>query len=429
MCIRDRSKMTDSLQNFETVKSFGAEQHELDRFSESASKYQQQNTNTQASLSLLNIAQQLILNATLAACLIFAATKVKHGGLDMGQFVAVSVYIAQLFAPLSFLGTIYSTILTSFVDMENLSNVLAENVDVQDNPAAIDLPSFSPSLPAIEFRNVHFTYKRRGTGSGLRNISFTVPFNTTTAIVGATGAGKSTITRLLLRYYDVAAGQVLVAGSDVRSVSQKSLRQGIGVVPQDTSLFNDTIRYNIAYGSKDQTLCNNTQELRLVTEAASDAELLSFIQHELPKAWETQVGERGQQISGGEKQRVAIARVLLKDPPVAVLDEATSHLDSKTEMHIQESLERLGARRTMLVIAHRLSTIVHAEQILVLFHGEILERGSHEELLANGEWHESCYAALWNRQTREQEKMLKEANDESDTKSAEDVKTDNGVKV
>merc|ERR1711865_23872 len=396
-------KMTDALQNFETVKSFTAEAHEVERYSVSVAQYQQENTNTQATLSLLNITQQLILNGTLASCLIFAAYQVNSGGLNTGSFVAVSVYIAQLFAPLSFLGTIYSTIITSFVDMENLSNILAEEKDIQDSANAKDLPAaLTGNLPAIEFRNVCFDYRRRGAGSGLNNISFTVPVNTTTAIVGSTEAGKSTITRLLLRYYDVGSGQVMVDGVDIRELTQKSLRQCIGVVPQDTSLFNDTIWYNLSYGlygSKNPNKLKITESL--VKAAAKSAELDTFIEQNLPKKWETKVGERGQQISGGEKQRVAIARVLLKNPPIAVLDEATSHLDSTTEMLIQNSLQRLGAERTMLVIAHRLSTIASADQILVLNQGQIIEKGTHEELMDNGEWHESCYASLWNRQVRE----------------------------
>merc|ERR1711865_450864 len=397
-------KMTDALVNFETVKSFTAEEHEVARYSESVAQYQQENTNTQATLSLLNITQQLILNITLASCLIFAAYQVDSGELDVGSFVSISVYIAQLFAPLSFLGTIYSTIITSFVDMENLSNILAEEKDVEDAPDARELPAvkLDQQHPAIEFRGVCFDYRKRGAGSGLNKISFSVPVNTTTAIVGSTGAGKSTITRLLLRYYDVLSGQVLVGGIDVQKLKQKSLRQCIGVVPQDTSLFNDTVMYNLSYGlygSRDAHKIDISEQM--VMSAAKSAELDVFIEQNLPKKWETKVGERGQQISGGEKQRVAIARVLLKNPPIAVLDEATSHLDSTTEMLIQNSLQRLGAERTMLVIAHRLSTIASADQILVLNQGQIIEKGTHEELMDNGEWHESCYASLWNRQVRE----------------------------
>jgi len=311
--------------------------------------------------------------------------------LTIGQFVAVNVYILQLFAPLNFLGSIYSMAVGSYVDLQNLCNILAEKADIEDREDAEEL-DVVPSTPLdIEFRDVSFRYPSRREVDVLKGISFKVPAGTTTAVVGATGAGKSTITRLLFRFYEADQGQVLVGGHDVLNLTQKSLRRNLGVVPQDHILFNDTLAYNIRYGSRDASDDD-------VREAIRSAELHDFIS-ELPKGLDTVVGERGQQVSGGQKQRIAIARVLIKDCPICVLDEATSSLDSRTEMKIQKALESLSGR-TMLIIAHRLSTIQHAQQIIVMSNGNILEVGSHDALLSKGTWHEQCYASLWDKQKK-----------------------------
>jgi len=316
-----------------------------------------------------------------------------HQGLSVGQFTAVIVYINQLFAPLNFLGTIYGAILGSYVDLENFSSMLAEVPDIQDRPGARALP-VPPEGLSIEFRDVSFTYPSRQGTKALSHLSFTVPAGTITALVGETGSGKSTISRLLFRFYEAAEGAVLVGGKNVLDVTQTSLRKQLGIVPQDCVLYNDTLEYNVHYGDL-------TRPVEAVHRAAKGARLEDFVA-ELPKGWETQVGERGQQISGGQKQRVGIARVLVKDPPIVVLDEATSALDSRTEAAVQMQLESLTGR-TMLVIAHRLSTIQNADQIIVMAHGAILEKGTHAELLAKGNHHESCYTALWEKQKQHQD--------------------------
>ena len=384
-------KVADALLNISTVKYFTAEEHEINRFRESVDIMQESAYKIQGSLSLLNTSQQSVLNSTLVAALLVAAHECVMGEFTIGQFVAVNVYIMQLFAPLNFLGTIYGMAVGSYVDLQNLCNMFAEKPDIQDKEGAYPLPVTTETPLDVEFRNVRFSYPSRMEVEVLKGISFKVPAGSATAIVGATGAGKSTLTRLLFRFYEANEGQVLIGGHDVLSVTQKSLRENVGVVPQDHILFNDTLEYNIRYGSRDV-------DGDAVRKAVSAAELNGFVS-EQPKGLATVVGERGQQVSGGQKQRIAIARVFIKDCPICILDEATSSLDSRTEAQIQKSLECLSGR-TMIIIAHRLSTIQHADQIIVLSNGEVLEIGSHETLLAKGTWHEECYASLWDKQRK-----------------------------
>lgn len=407
-------KCTDSLINFETVKYFTAEKYEIERFSESVKEYQSSSVNVQASLSFLNITQMVLMQTCLATALSLSAYGVKNrfdccvengcnyntelieccstqvacSGLEIGDFVAVLTYTLNLFGPLNFLGSVYNAVVMAMVDLRNLSELLAEDPDLVDADDAIELPRSNVTDPdvAVEFDNVIFRYASQGDHQGLKGVSFKMKKGTTTAVVGTTGAGKTTISRLLLRFYDVLGGAVKVNGTDVRTVTQKSLREMIGVVPQATSLFNDTIRTNIAYGKRDAT----DSEL---DEVAQSAQLIEFIRA-LPEGWDTLVGDRGLKLSGGEKQRTAIARCLLKDPPIVVLDEATSALDTVTENSIQQALDVLGQERTCLVIAHRLGTIRNADNIVVLGDGYVLEQGTHDELLAkNGK-----YAEMWNMQ-------------------------------
>jgi len=400
-------KATDSLINYETVKYFANEQYEISNFNKSVEEYQKYDVATQASLGLLNSAQQFIIDVTLGSCLIIAAVRVAKGDLNVGDFVSVNAFVIQLYAPLSFLGTIYNAIIQAFVDMANLSDILTLTPDVRDAPNAKPL-RLDPSSAVgcrLEFKNVRFKYPSMTGDKGLKGITFTVEPGTTTAIVGPTGAGKSTIGRMLFRFYDVQGGQVLIDGQDISQVTQASLRSAIGVVPQDTVLFNDTIYHNVSYG-------NLGAPKEAIERACKDASLLEWIS-QLEEKWDTTVGERGLRLSGGEKQRVAIARALLKDPKLVLLDEATSSLDSKTEASIQSALDRLGKQRTSLVIAHRLSTIMNAHQILVLKAGEIVERGTHEELLTIKD---GVYAELWRTQTE-----MRKRGDEivKDCKSAE----------
>jgi len=407
-------KCTDSLINFETVKFFTAERYEIERFSKSVKEYQSGSVNVQASLSFLNITQTLLMQTCLATALVLTSYGVKIrfdccidngcevsnlieccsrfrdtcNGLEIGDFVAVLTYTLNLFGPLNFLGSVYNAIVMALVDLRNLSELLAEEPDLKDAPDAIELPKVNASDPdiAVEFDNISFRYPSQVDGQGLTGVSFKMKRGTTTAIVGTTGAGKTTISRLLFRFYDTIGGAVKVNGVDVRTVTQKSLRDVIGVVPQSASLFNDTIKANILYGRRDAT----DEEL---DQVAQSAQLLDFIRS-LPEGWETVVGDRGLKLSGGEKQRTAIARCLLKDPPIVVLDEATSALDTVTENSIQQALEVLGKQRTCLVIAHRLGTIRKADNIVVLGNGIVLEEGNHDELLAkNGK-----YAEMWNMQ-------------------------------
>jgi ABC-type multidrug transport system fused ATPase/permease subunit len=312
--------------------------------------------------------------------------------MQMGDFVAVLSYVMNLFAPLNFLGSVYNAVVMAVIDLTNLSELLAESPDVTDAPDALELPRNLP-VPAsakddiaVEFDNVVFNYPTQANTSGLKGLSFKMRRGTTTAIVGPTGAGKTTVSRLFFRFYDVLGGAVKVNGVDVRSMTQKSLRQAIGVVPQATSMFNDTLRSNIMYGRQGAT------EEELI-QAAEDAQLMGFIES-LDDEWETMVGDRGLKLSGGEKQRAAIARCLLKDPPFVILDEATSALDTLTEKSVQEALDRLGAERTVLVIAHRLGTIRNADNIVVLKEGVVAEQGTHDELLQRN----GLYAEMWNMQ-------------------------------
>lgn len=407
-------RCTDSLINFETVKYFTAERYEMERFSDSVKQYQSSSVDVQASLSFLNTTQALLMQCCLAMSLALAANGIKErfdccldngcelnnlveccstkgdacGGMQVGDFVAVLTYTLQLFGPLNFLGSVYNAIVMALVDLRNLSELLAEEPDLKDAPDATIIPERNASNPnvAVEFDNVSFKYPSQTEGMGLTGVSFKMMRGTTTAVVGSTGAGKTTISRLLFRFYDVDGGAVKVNGVDVRTVTQHSLRHLIGVVPQTTSLFNDTIKNNILYGRKDAT----DEEL---DQVANSAQLINFIRS-LPDGWETMVGDRGLKLSGGEKQRTAIARCLLKDPPFVVLDEATSALDTVTENSIQQALDVLGSERTCLVIAHRLGTIRNADNIVVLGDGVVLEQGTHDELLSkNGK-----YAEMWNMQ-------------------------------
>jgi ABC-type transport system involved in Fe-S cluster assembly fused permease/ATPase subunit len=386
---------TDSLINFETVKYFTAEKYEIERFSESIKEYQNSSVNVQASLSFLNISQMILMQLCLASALILATYGIQKrndccvlngcpdpnslccsdlggtcGGMEVGDFVAVLTYSLNLFQPLNFLGSVYNAIVMAMVDLRNLSELLAEKPDLTDAADAMELPiqNENDSDIAVEFDNVFFKYPSQVEGQGLRGVSFKMKRGTTTAIVGTTGAGKTTISRLFFRFYDVTEGAVKINGVDVRAMKQKSLREAIGVVPQSTSMFNDSLQQNVRYGKRDATLAE-------LDKVAESAQLLKFIRS-LPDGWDTVVGDRGLKLSGGEKQRTAIARCLLKDPPFVVLDEATSALDSVTESSIQEALDALGSHRTCLVIAHRLGTIRNADNIVVLGDGVVLEQVS-----------------------------------------------------
>lgn len=387
-------RLNDSLVNYETVKYFTAEDYERREYRSLVQKFQQTSMATQVSLSFLNVLQQIIVNFALCGGMILATSRVlaEHG--DIGEFVAVNAYIISVFTPLNFLGTIYNMVVNAIEDMKSFGQLLAETAEVQDKPDARDLDvtetivTGTEVAPMVEFRNVSFFYDKQPLGSSINEISFKLYRGKSMALVGTTGAGKTTITRLLFRFYDVKAGEVLVNGQDVRNVTQRSLRAQIGMVPQDVVLFNSTIAHNLKYGKVDSA----SQED--IEKAASDAQLDVFINKQ-EKTYETLVGERGLKLSGGEKQRVAIARCLVKDPPIVVLDEATSALDSQTEQRIQQALNVLSASRTVIAIAHRLSTVKDFDQICVLESGRIIEQGTHDELLANPG---SKYSAMWNRQ-------------------------------
>jgi ATP-binding cassette, subfamily B, heavy metal transporter len=380
------TKAIDSLLNYETVKYFSAEQREATRYDRSMERYERASVKTYTSLALLNAGQAVIFTAGLTATMLMCALGVRSGNNTVGDFVMVNAMMIQLYQPLNFMGMVYREIKQAIIDIEKMFGVLSRNPEVKDISGAKPLIVTTGS---IRFDDVRFSYDPER--QILKGLSFEVPAGKTVAIVGPSGAGKSTISRLLFRLYDVSGGQILIDGQDIRGVTQASLRASIGMVPQDTVLFNDTIRYNIRYGRWDATDAE-------VEAAAQMAQIDGFIRMS-PKGYETEVGERGLKLSGGEKQRVAIARTVLKGPPILVLDEATSALDSHTEQEIQDALEKVSRNRTSLVIAHRLSTIVGADEIIVLDQGRIAERGTHSQLLAAG----GLYASMWNRQREAQE--------------------------
>ncbi len=376
------TKAVDSLLNFETVKYFGNEAHEARRYDASMARYERAYVRSEVSLNGLNFGQQALIAVGLTAVMLMAAQRVAAGTMTTGDFVLVNTYMIQLFQPLNFLGFAYREIKQGLVDMEAMFRLMREEREVSDKPGA---PAIRVGAGEVRFEDVRFGY--RPDREILKGVSFTVAPGRTLAIVGPTGAGKSTISRLLFRFYDATSGGVTMDGQDVRDVTQDSLRQAIGVVPQDTVLFNDTIRYNIAYGRPDASPAE-------VEAAARLAQVHDFVLR-LPDGYDTRVGERGLKLSGGEKQRVAIARTLLKDPRVLILDEATSALDTRTEQEIQAALRDAARGRTTLVIAHRLSTVVEADEIIVLQEGRIAERGNHGQLIAL----DGLYAEMWRRQS------------------------------
>ncbi len=384
------TKALDSLLNFETVKYFGNERHEVRRYDETQARYERAAVRTQVSLNMLNVGQATIIAVALAVIMLMAANGVAAGRLTVGKFVLVNTYLMQLYGPLNFLGFVYASLRQGVVDLEQMFRLLGEDREVRDPPAPVPLPARLADAPPAEigFENVRFGYGPNR--EILHGVSFAVHPGGRTAIVGPTGAGKSTLSRLLFRFYDVTGGRVTIDGQDVRDCAQDALRAAIGVVPQDTVLFNDTIRYNIAYGRIGATQAE-------IEHAAALAQVHDFVCR-LPDGYDTRVGERGLKLSGGEKQRVAIARTILKNPRVLVLDEATSALDTHTEQEIQAALRSVAADRTTLVIAHRLSTVVDADEILVLVDGLIAERGTHRGLLEAG----GTYARMWAAQSEEE---------------------------
>jgi ATP-binding cassette subfamily B protein len=375
------TKAVDGMLNFETVKYFANEEHEARRYDAALRAYEHAAVRSETTLTLLNLGQGTIIATGLVAIMTLAARGVAAAEMTVGDFVLVNAYLIQLYTPLNFLGMVYRNIKQSLTDLEQMTALLAVKPEIEDQPGA---PALIVDRGAVAFRRVNFRYDFRR--PILSEVDFRVAPGSTIAIVGPSGAGKSTIARLLFRFYDVEAGAIEIDGQDIRTVAQQSLRQAIGVVPQDTVLFNDTIYYNIAYGRPGAPRAE-------IEEAARHAHIHEFISG-LPDGYQTMVGERGLKLSGGEKQRVAIARVILKAPKILVFDEATSALDTKTEREIQESLAEVSADRTTLVIAHRLSTIVDADEILVLDGGQIVERGDHRELLLR----RGVYAAMWARQ-------------------------------
>ncbi len=383
------TKAIDSLINYETVKYFGNERYEAARYDEGLQSFENAAVKSQTSLSVLNTGQSLIIATAVTLILWRATVGVIDGTMSLGDLVLVNSFMIQLYIPLNFLGVIYREIKQSLADMERLFALLDQNREVADSEGATALVTHGAK---VEFRHVEFSYESKR--QILFDVDFSIPAGTTTAVVGHSGSGKSTMSRLLFRFYDVNAGAITIDGQDIRHVTQESLRAAIGIVPQDTVLFNDTIEYNIAYGKPGASKAD-------IIAAARAASIHDFIDS-LPDGYATMVGERGLKLSGGEKQRVAIARTLLKDPAILIFDEATSALDSRAEQEIQAQLKEIAKNRTTLVIAHRLSTVADAQQILVLDHGRIVERGTHQSLLAlNG-----LYAQMWERQQARQDEAL-----------------------
>jgi ABC-type transport system involved in Fe-S cluster assembly fused permease/ATPase subunit len=392
------AKAVDSLLNYETVKYFGNEAHEARRFDASMARYEKAAIRTYSSLGWLNSGQAVIFTVGTVICMLLAARDVVAGTLTIGEFVMINAILMQLYLPLNFMGMVYREIKQGLIDIETMFALLHEPAEIKDRPGAKPL---RVTEGEIKFENVSFAYDPER--QILKDVSFEVPAGKMVAIVGPSGAGKSTISRLLFRFYELTSGRVLIDGQDIRDVTQASLRAAIGMVPQDTVLFNDTILYNIRYGRPEATDAQ-------VREAARLAQIHDFIMT-LPQGYDSLVGERGLKLSGGEKQRVAIARTILKSPPILMLDEATSALDSHTEKDIQDALERVARERTSLVIAHRLSTVIHADNIIVLDRGAIVEQGTHLELLAKG----GLYASLWTRQReadQARERLAQVAGDE-----------------
>ncbi len=386
------TKAVDSLLNYETVKYFGAEARETARYDVSMARFEKASVKTYSSLATLNMGQAVIFTIALAICMIMSAIDVMAGKNSVGHFVMINALMIQLAQPLNFMGMLYREIKQNIVDIEHMFSILTQGAEVQDKPGAKPLVV---KEGAVRFDDVRFAYVPER--PILKGISFEVPAGKTVAIVGPSGAGKSTISRLMFRFYDVNDGRITIDGQDIREVTQASVRAAIGMVPQDTVLFNDTIRYNIGYGRPDAKPAD-------IENAASLAQIDHFIS-QLPEGYDSQVGERGLKLSGGEKQRVAIARTILKAPPILILDEATSALDTFTEREIQGALDLVSRNRTTLVIAHRLSTVINADEIIVLDAGHIAERGRHQDLMEQG----GIYAEMWNRQREatEAEETLK----------------------
>lgn len=378
------ARSVDSLLNYETVKYFGAETRERERYAQSARAFAEAAVKSENSLGLLNISQALIMNLLMGGAMGFTVWQWSKGALTTGDLVLVNTYLTQLFRPLDMLGMVYRTVRQGLIDMAEMFRLIDTEAEVKDAPGA---PALVVRHPTLAFEDVHFGYEEDR--EILHGLSFEVPAGAHVAIVGPSGAGKSTIGRLLFRFYDPWAGRILIDGQDIAQVTQESLRAAIGIVPQDSVLFNDTIGYNIAYGRDGATRDE-------VVAAARDAAILPFVER-LPEGFDTEVGERGLKLSGGEKQRVAIARTLVKNPPILLLDEATSALDSRTEQEILATLKRVSEHRTTLAIAHRLSTIADADRILVLDQGRLAESGTHTELLRAG----GLYAEMWARQQAE----------------------------
>ena len=393
------SKAIDSLLNFETVKYFGNEQLEADRYGRSMIRYEKAATKVWTSLAWLNFGQAVFMSLGMGACMVMSAIAVQAGEQTLGDFVMINALLVQLFIPLNFIGFIYREIRQGFADLEDMFELLSVDREIRDKPNAGELDVFEG---VIRFDGVHFHYDEER--KILRDVSFDVPAGKTVAIVGPSGAGKSTISRLLFRFYDVTSGGISIDGQDLREVKQESLRHQIGMVPQDTVLFNETIAYNIRYGRPGAT----DEEVEQAAEMAQIGDLI----RSLPDGFQTEVGERGLKLSGGEKQRVAIARTLLKAPPILILDEATSALDTQTEREIQTALDEVSKNRTTVVIAHRLSTVVSADEILVLRGGEVVERGTHKSLLRK----KGLYSEMWSRQREasEAEDKLRKAHEKDD---------------